>query len=126
MWLHACRHNGLAIYRELRTPLIGSERFDEFFHNPLANIRFLELDNERGSNCSVIEQFHNVFSTVGSPCRSNRGFRWMSVNPASLITNSIMPGSDNSNIGGALSRPTFISASVETRSDRMRGVRSSR
>src|SRR6516164_6317392 len=72
MWLHACRHNGLAIYRELRTPLIRSERFDEFFHNPLANIRFLELDNERGSNCSTIEQFYNVFSTVGSPCRSNR------------------------------------------------------
>src|SRR6516164_2340271 len=104
------------MYRAGRSPRQShaKRRFDKFFHNPLANVRFLELDNERGSNCSVIEQFHNVFSTVGSPCRSNRGFRWMSVNPASLITNSILPGSDNSNIGGALGRPTFISASVET------------
>jgi hypothetical protein len=72
MRLHARRHNGMAIDFEPRALLIRSERFDQLFHNPLANFLFLKLDNKGGSNSSVVEQFHNVLRMARSPCRSYR------------------------------------------------------
>src|SRR5262245_40181810 len=72
MWLYARRHDGLASYFECRAPLIRSERLDQFLHDPLADFLFLELDYKGNSNCSVVDQFHNVFSTMSPPCRSYR------------------------------------------------------
>jgi hypothetical protein len=45
MWLDARHQNGLAGHLKPRAPFIRSERFDQFFHNPLAHFRFLKLNN---------------------------------------------------------------------------------
>src|SRR5262245_15783111 len=72
LWLQPCRQNRPAGHFEPRTLLIRTKRFDQFFHNPLADLLFLELDNERHSNRSTIDKFHNVFGTTRPPCRNDR------------------------------------------------------
>src|SRR5262245_14198371 len=72
LWLQPCRQNGLAGHFEPRPGLIRAKRFDQFFHNPLADLLFLELDNERHSNRSAVDKFHNVFGTTRPPCRNDR------------------------------------------------------
>src|SRR5262245_1710586 len=45
MWLDARHQNRLAGHLKPHAPFIRSERFDQFFHNPLAYFRFLKLND---------------------------------------------------------------------------------
>src|SRR5215510_6160994 len=72
MWLQAGRHNGVTTHFEACAPLIWSECFDQLFHDPLAGLWLLKLNDKASSNHSVIEELHNVLRTTSSPCRSDR------------------------------------------------------
>jgi len=66
MWLEAGHRNGMTIHFEPGAPLIWSKRFDQLFHDPFADLRFLKLNDKAQSNHSMVEELHNVLRTRDS------------------------------------------------------------